>query len=96
MFAVDLYFLIDVGAVNRPELERYLDQAEYWLKSWVAPVVRTVTFGFINPRKMVAIEVQTSLVSASKMLNATLWWVVLQAALRIGFGVAMWLTYALM
>jgi hypothetical protein len=95
MLAVDAYFILVVGEVDRPEIEKYLDQAEFWLKSWTAPVVKTVTFGYVNPRKMVAAEVQTSLVSASKMLQVNLWWVVLQVALRIGYGVSLWLTYAL-
>ncbi len=95
MLAVDVYFILVVEEVDRPEIEKYLDQAEYWLKSWAAPVLKTVTFGYVNPRKMVAVEVQTALVSASKTLNATLWWLVLQVALRIGFGLSLWLTYAL-
>src|SRR5262249_40101617 len=36
---VDLYTTWDVGEVDRVEVEKYLDQAEYWLKSWTAPVV---------------------------------------------------------
>jgi hypothetical protein len=95
MLAVDLYFILVVAPVDRPEVEKYLDQAEYWLKSWAAPVVKTFTLGWINPRQMVAVEVQTALVSASKELNATLWWVVLQTALRVAFGLTLWLTYAL-
>jgi hypothetical protein len=94
MLAVDVYFIVAVAEVNRGEMEKYLDQAEFWLKSWAAPVLRTVTFGFVNPRKMVAVEVRTALVGASKMLNVTLWWVVLQTALRIGYGLSLWVTYA--
>jgi hypothetical protein len=95
MLAVDTYFILVVGKVDRPEVEKYFDQAEFWLRSWTAPVVRTVTFGYVNPRRMVAVEVQAALVSASKMLNTNLWWVVLQAALRIGYGLSLWVTYAL-
>ena len=40
-------------------LEKYFDQAEYWLRPWTAPVVRVFTFGYINPRQMVATEVRT-------------------------------------
>jgi hypothetical protein len=94
MLAVDVYFILVVGEVNRTEMDKYLDQAEFWLKSWAAPLVRTVTFGYIHPRKMVSAEVQTALTSASKMLNVALWWVVLQAALRIGYGLSLWVTYA--
>src|SRR5204862_234918 len=95
MVAVDVYFILVVGPVDRGEMEKYFDQAEFWLKSWAAPVVRTVTFGRINPRQMVAAEVRTALVSTSKMLNANLWWLILQTALRIGYGLSLWLTYAL-
>jgi hypothetical protein len=95
MLAVDTYFILVVGEVDRGEIEKYLDQAEFWLKSWAAPVVKAVTFGHVNPRKMVAAEVRTTLAGASKTLQVNLWWVVLQVALRIGYGVSLWLTYAL-
>jgi hypothetical protein len=95
MLAVDVYFILVVSEVDRGEIEKYLDQAEFWLRSWAAPVVKTVTFGYVNPRKMVDAEVQTTLASASKMLNVNLWWVVLQVALRVGYGLSLWLTYAL-
>jgi hypothetical protein len=94
MLAVDVYFILVVAEVDRGAVEKYLDQAEFWLRSWTAPVVHAVTFGFINPRKMVAVEVQTALVGASKVLNANLWWIVLQTALRIGYGLSLWVTYA--
>ncbi len=43
MLAVDLYFIIRVGAIDRGETERYLDEAEHWLTSWKAPLIKTVT-----------------------------------------------------
>jgi len=93
MAAVDVYFLIVVGRVNRPMVEGYFDQAEYWLGSWVAPVVQKVTFGRINPRAMVADEVRKALEDASHLLDTALWCTVLQTGLRIAFGLALWLTY---
>jgi hypothetical protein len=51
--------------------------------------------GRINPRLMVAVEVRTALLSSSRMLNSTLWWVVIQAGLRIAFGLSLWASYAL-
>jgi len=95
MLGVDLYATFRVGSFDRPLMERYFDQAEYWLRSWVAPVVSIFTFGYINPRKMVTLEVRKALVDASKLLNATLWWVSLQVSLRVAFGLALWLTWAL-
>lgn len=94
MLGVDLYATFRVGEVDRTLLEGYFDQAEYWLRSWVAPVVRIFTLGYINPRHLVALEVRKALLEASQLLNSTLWWVSLQVGLRIAFGLTLWLTYA--
>ncbi len=94
MVAVDLYGLVRIGQIDRPVMEQYFDQAEYWLRSPASSVVNVVTFGFVNPRRMVADEVRKALVDASGMLNTTLWWVNVQVALRIAFGLTLWLTWA--
>ncbi len=57
MLAVDLYFIIRVGKFDHDETVKYLDQAERWL-GWKGPLVRALTFGIVNPRKMVDSEVQ--------------------------------------
>jgi hypothetical protein len=95
MTAFDTWGLVSVTAIDRTEMEKYFDQAEYWLRSWTAPVVHFFTLGRINPRHMVAVEVRSALVSSSRMLNSTLWWVVIQAGLRVAFGLSLWLSYAL-
>jgi hypothetical protein len=95
MFALDVYSLLRVAEIPRAELEKYFDQAEYWLSSKTAHVVHVFTLGYINPRKLVAVEVRKSLESASSLLNSTLWWVSLQTGLRFSFGLALWLTWAL-
>jgi hypothetical protein len=95
MLAVDIYFLINVGTFDRPMLEKYFDQAEYWLVSKMAHVVKIVTLGTINPRRMVAEEVRKALVDASNVVNSTLWWVNLQMALRFFFGLSLWIGWAL-
>jgi hypothetical protein len=95
MLAFDIWGVVEVSVIDQGEMEIYFDQAEYWLRSWTAPVVRIFTLGRINPRRMVAVEVQSALVSASRMLNSNLWWVVTQAGLRIAFGLSLWLSYAL-
>ena len=94
MTAFDIWGVVSVSAIDQSEMEKYFDQAEYWLRSWTAPVVRVFTLGRINPRQMVAVEVRSALVSSSQMLNSTLWWVVTQAGLRIAFGLSLWLAYA--
>jgi hypothetical protein len=93
MIALDGWATWRVGDIDRGMMEKYFDQAEFWLRSPAAGIVRFVTLGFINPRKMVSVEVQSALVSASKLLNANLWWVSLQAGLRITFGLSLWTTY---
>ena len=95
MLGVDGYATFKVGKLDRLQLEVYFDQAEYWLRSWVTPVVHAFTFGYINPKKMVSVEVQKALVQASKLLNSTLWWVSLQVGLRIAFGLSLWLSFAI-
>jgi len=95
MLSVDAYGILVVGELDRALMEKYFDQAEYWLRSRTAHVVRVFTLGFINPRKMVNVEVRKALVEASRMLNTTLWWVTVQVGLRVAFGLSLWLTWAL-
>jgi hypothetical protein len=94
MLAVDLYFLIRVGAIDRKETEEYLDEAEHWLTSWKAPAIRIFTLGFINPRKMVDVEVRKALEEGKGLLRRNLWWLTFQAGLRIIFGLTIWIAWA--
>jgi hypothetical protein len=94
MVAFDIYATFWVGQFDRKMMQQYFDQAEFWLGSWTAPVVHVFTLGRVNPRKMVTVEVQKALVEASQLINTTLWWLIVQVALRIAFGLALWLTYA--
>src|SRR5262249_13636393 len=96
MLAFDAYGIWNVAELDRGEMEKYFDQAEYWLKSWTAPVVRIFTFGHVDPRQMVTVEVQAALRSTSEMLNSTLWWVLIQTGLRIAYGLSLWLAFALL
>lgn len=94
MMGVDIYATVVVTDVNRSVMEKYFDQAEFWLQSWTAPVVHAFTLGWINPRKMVHAEVRKALEDASGQLNSALWWIVVQTGLRVAFGLALWITYA--
>jgi hypothetical protein len=95
MVYIDLYGLVKVGQLDRALLEKHFDLAEYWLRSRTAHVVRVFTFGFVNPRKMVGIEVRKALHQVSDMLHNTLWWVSMQITLRVGFGLSLWLAWLL-
>ena len=94
MLSVDLRGVFLVGQVDRPTMETYFDQAEYWLKSRTAHVVRVFSFGRINPRRMVADEVYKALVTLNEMVNSTFWWVTIQMGLRVAFGLSLWLSWA--
>lgn len=95
MLAVDGYFLVRVGTLNDAETMKYLDRAESWLASWKVTLIRAVTFGRINPRKMVEDEVRKALEELRKLMTRNFYWLALQYALRVGFGVTLWGTWAL-
>jgi hypothetical protein len=95
MVGYDVYYTSQVGEIDRPAIEKQLDQAEYWLRSWTAPVVHVLSFGTINPRSIVAREVADALVAASDLMNSTLYAVALQAGLRLLFGIVLWAAYLL-
>ena len=95
MLVVDLYFIIRVGAIDRRETERYLDEAEHWLTSWKAPLIHAVTLGYINPREMVYVEVKKAVEEGRGLLHRTLWWMSAQAGLRLAYGLLLWAAWAL-
>lgn len=95
MVYIDLYGIIKIGQLDRAQLENHFDQAEYWLRSRTAHVVRVFTFGYVNPRKMVGVEVRKALLQVSQMLHTTLWWVSMQISFRVSFGLSLWLAWVL-
>jgi hypothetical protein len=95
MISVDLYFIIRVGQIDLKETERYLDEAEHWLNSWKSPLISFFTLGKINPRSMVDIEVKKAMEEGRGLLNRNLWWMSLQASLRVLFGACLWTTWAI-
>jgi hypothetical protein len=95
MIALDIYAAVTAQPIDTASLAKYFDQAEFWLKSWTAPVVRMFTFGYVNPRQMVAAEVRNALTSAGELLNSTLWWMAWQSGLRIACGASLWLSFLL-
>ncbi len=93
MLAVDVYFVVRVGKFDRAETVKYFDQAEGWL-GWKGPLVRTLTLGLVNPRKMVDDEVKKNLTEYQSTLQASLWWVSVQIGLRLAFGLTLWGVWA--
>jgi len=93
MLAVDLYFIIRVGRFDHGETVKYLDQAETWL-GWKGPLVRVLTLGYIDPHRMVDTEVKKNLAQMGATVRSSLWWVSLQIALRVLFGLTLWTAWA--
>jgi hypothetical protein len=93
MLVLDYDACFNVWEFDRPDLERYLDQAEYWLRSWVSPAVSILTFGYFNPRKIVHEEALTALTNASMDMKRMMWRWSLQIAVRLAFGLTLWMTW---
>ena len=94
MLLLDGRAIFSVGHFDRTALEQDLDKAESWLKSWMAPALRMVTFGFINPRMLVGAEVQRVLVDANWIVIGGMWRTSLRIGMQLAFGLSLWLTWA--
>jgi hypothetical protein len=94
MVVFDIVTLVLVGTIDREWIATQFDQAEYWLGSRTAQVVKVFTLGYVNPRKMVTEEVRKALVEVGGMINTNLWWLNIQVGLRFAFGLALWVTWA--
>lgn len=95
MLIIDIWGTVRVGQIDLKQTEQYFDLAEKWLAGWRAPVVRVLSLGFINPRQMVNDQVRDALLAGSQLLHTNLWWITAQTVFRIGFGLSLWLSYAL-
>ncbi|HYV35969.1 MAG TPA: hypothetical protein VE988_09720 [Gemmataceae bacterium] len=94
MLVLDCRAVFSVGHFDRTALEADLDKAESWLKSWMAPAVRMVTFGFVNPRKIVGKEVQRMFVDANWVVIGELRRTSLRIGTQLAFGLSLWLIWA--
>ena len=95
MLYLDCQAIFRVGRFDRTALETDLDKAESWLKSWMAPALRMVTFGFVNPRKIVGAEVQRVLVDANWVVIGGMRRTSMRIGMQLAFGLSLWLTWAL-
>jgi hypothetical protein len=93
MLFLDVKAILTVGRFDRAALEANLDRAESWMKSWMAPAVRVVTFGFVNPRKIVGVEVQRALANANWVVIGGMWRLSLRTGAQFTVGLLLWLTW---
>ncbi len=96
MVGLDGFIMCQSFSVDRGTLEKHFDLAEFWLRSWTAPVVQVLSLGFVNPRRRVGNEVRGALEKSSQLLNVALWGLVLQTGLRIACGLSLWCAWALL
>lgn len=94
MLAVDIYFLIRVGRFDHDETVQYLSLAENWL-GWKGRLVRFATLGLVDPHRMVDTELRKTLQQMRSTVSSALWWVSVQATLRVLFGLTLWILWAL-
>jgi hypothetical protein len=94
MLLLDCWTIFRVGNFDRAAVEADLDRAESWLKSWMSPTLRFITFGFINPRKIVGTEVQRVLVDANWILIGGMRRMSLRTGMQLAFGLSLWLSWA--
>jgi hypothetical protein len=93
MIGFDCYLVFKFVEWDHAQVEKSLDQAEFWLRSWTASLLRVVTFGKINPRKMVHTEIKKVLDETTRHVNVSLWLWVGQVCVRIAFGLLLWTVY---
>jgi hypothetical protein len=89
----DFQAVFRFGRFDRVALEQALDKAEHWLHSWHAPALRILTFGLVNPRRIVNDQVRQALVQANLVVNGQMWRWCLQIGARLVFGLALWLAW---
>lgn len=94
MVILDLRATFSAWEFKREEMDPYLDKAEYWLASPWSPALRVLSFGFLNPHRMVREEVTKALSQACFDLNTMMWAWALQIGVRLAFGLSLWLGWA--
>lgn len=95
MLFLDGDAIFRAGSFDRTAMEADLDKAESWLKSWMAPAVRAVTFGFVNPRKVVGVEVEKALVEANWIMIGGMGRSSLRIGMQLAFGLSLWISWAI-
>ncbi len=94
MLAIDLYFIIRIGRFDHDGTVKDLDRAESWL-GWKGPLVRALTFGYVDPMKQVDAELRKNLSDLGITVRSSMLWVSAQIAARVNFGLALWTTWAM-
>lgn len=90
---------LDVSALRadwsfaRKDHEATLAQAEFWLRSPLAPALAAVTLGRFDPRAYVRGEIRKALASQQPAWSRALWRCSWQAGVRLALGLTLWGTW---
>jgi hypothetical protein len=90
---LDGYALSIRGDIRTPELDKQLDQAEFWLSSRWANVVEWFTLRRVRPRQMVAEHLRNALEAVAETINWAMWYWAAQLLARGLLAVALWFTW---
>ncbi|MCS7166098.1 MAG: hypothetical protein RMI91_08205 [Gemmatales bacterium] len=77
------------------DLEKQLDQAEFWLSSRWSTIIEWLTLRKIRPRQLVREQLRTALQAVAVTINHAMWFWAIQLAVRLLLALAMWLTWFL-
>jgi hypothetical protein len=94
MVSLDLRANFSTWEFKREDIDPYLDKAEFWLRTPWAPTLRIVSFGYLNPHRIVRDEVYKALTQACFDLNKMMWDWTVQISVRLAFGLSLWLPWA--
>jgi hypothetical protein len=94
MLGIDLFFIIRVGRFDHDETVKEFDRAESWL-GWKGPLVRVLTLGYVDPHKQVDEELRKNLAELGGTVKSSMWWVSVQIAARVLFGLSLWTVWFL-
>ena len=66
-----------------------------WRSNYNSIGIGFAAFGIVNPKRIVDTEVKKSLHNLRKMAGWAMWWSSVQCALRVAFGLTIWLIWSL-
>jgi len=89
MLGIDLFFIIRVGRFDHGETVKEFDRAESWLGR-KGSIVRWLTLGYVDPHRQVDEELKRNLAELGSTVKSSMWWVSVQIAARVLFGLALW------
>lgn len=96
MIFFDLRVLFSLRSYELKPIEEKLEQAEFWLSSWVSSAVKVVTLGLVKPTKKVRGELRKAISDSIKSMDRILYQWMIQIGLRFLFGFSLWTAWSVL